>query len=161
MCTATLRPAISESAGRIDGDRLVGYTLLCNTNAVDQRAIKTFLERLRAAAVHPDEVITDDSPLYPATLGEIWPLAVHQLCLFHATRRVVRAVNDVVKQLRRPIPVPPPASQPSLHGRFRERPQTADEHTADAERYRWRLARRASGVTQAHALQSASRLFGR
>jgi hypothetical protein len=135
-----------------DGDRLVGYTLLSNTKAVDQKAIKTFVERLRAAGVYPDEVITDDSPLYPAALAEIWPLAVHQLCLFHATRRVVRAVSDVVKQIRRSIPVPPPGSQASLHGRLRESPPPADEHDADAERYRWRLARRASGIAQAHAL---------
>jgi transposase-like protein len=87
-----------------DGDRLVGYTLLSNTRAVDHDAVKAFLEQLRAAGIQPDEVITDDSPLYPSALAEIWPLAVHQLCLFHATRRVVRAVSDVVKQIRGPFP---------------------------------------------------------
>ena len=30
----------------------------------------------------------------------IWPSAAHQLCVFHATRRVVEAVNDVVKRVR-------------------------------------------------------------
>ena len=42
------------------GDRLVGYTLLSNIKAVDQQAIKTLLEQLRAAGIQPDEVITDD-----------------------------------------------------------------------------------------------------
>jgi hypothetical protein len=43
---------------------------------------------LRAAGIQPDEAITDDSRLYPSALAEIWPTAVHQLCSFHATRRV-------------------------------------------------------------------------
>jgi hypothetical protein len=109
-------------------------------------------------------VITDDSRLYPSALAEIWPMAAHQLCLFHATRRVVRAVNDVVKQIRRSIPVPPPASSPSLLGRFRETPPTADQHDADSERYRWRLARRTAGIAQAHALHqtiASARAIGR
>jgi hypothetical protein len=59
----------------------------------------------------------------------------------------------VVKQIRRSIPVPPPASLPSLLGRFRQTPPTADPHDADSERYRWRLARRTAGIAQAHALR--------
>jgi hypothetical protein len=147
-----------------DGDRLVGYTLLANTKAVDQEAVKAFLDTLRAAGIQPDEVITDDSRLYPSALAEIWPTAVHQLCLFHATRRVVRAVNDVVKQIRRSIPMPPPTSLPSLLGRFRETPPAADQHDPDSERYRWRLARRTAGIAQAHALHqhiSSARAIGR
>ena len=42
--------------------------------------------------------------LYRSVLAEVWPTARHQLCLFHATRRVVRAVSDVVKQVRRTLP---------------------------------------------------------
>ena len=80
-----------------DGDRLVGYTLLPKTSEVDQSMVKAFLERLRDAGVSPDEVITDDSRLYPSVLAEVWPTARHQLCLFHATRRVVRAVGELVK----------------------------------------------------------------
>ena len=59
--------------------------------------VRTFVDRLRSAGVNPDEVITDDSRLYPAVLADVWPMAMHQLCLFHATRRVVRAVSDVIK----------------------------------------------------------------
>jgi hypothetical protein len=97
-------------------------------------------------------------------LAEVWPTAVHQLCLFHATRRVVRAVNDVVKQVRRSLPTPPPASGPSLLGRLRETPPTADQHDPDSERYRWRLARRKLGIAQAHALHQhlpSARAIGR
>jgi hypothetical protein len=97
-------------------------------------------------------------------LAEIWPTALHQLCLFHATRRVVRAVSDVVKQVRRSLPTPPPASKPTLLGRLRDTPPAADQHDADAERYRWRLARRTLGIAQAHALHqhiSSARAIGR
>src|SRR3979490_3422192 len=34
-----------------DGDRLVGYTLLSNTKAVDQNAITAFLAQLRAVGI--------------------------------------------------------------------------------------------------------------
>ncbi len=116
-------------------------------------AVKTFLARLKAAGIQPAEVITDDSTLYPAVLAEIWPTAAHQLCLFHATRRVVEAVNDVVKHVRRTIPTPPPAKGLSLGGRLRQAPPQPDQHDPASERYRWCQARRAVGIAQAHALR--------
>lgn len=134
-----------------DGDRLVGYTLV--PKGVDATAVKTFLARLKAAGVEPAEVITDDSTLYPAVLAEIWPAAAHQLCLFHATRRVVEAVNDVVKHVRRTIPTPPPAKGRSLGGRLRQTPPPPDQHDPASERYRWCQARRAVGIAQAHLLR--------
>ena len=147
-----------------DGDRLVGYTLLPKTREVDQGMVRLFVERLKAAGVDPDEVITDDSRLYPAVLAETWPTALHQLCLFHATRRVVRAVSDVVKQVRRSLPTPPPPSKPTLLGRLRDTPPAEHQHDADSERYRWRVARRTLGIAQAHALHqhiSSARAIGR
>jgi hypothetical protein len=147
-----------------DGDRLIGYTLLPKTREVDQGMVKAFLERLRAAGVQPEEVITDDSRLYPAALAEAWPTARHQLCLFHATRRVVRAVSEVVKHVRRALPTPPSASKPTLLGTLRRTPPAADQHDPDSERYRWRLARRTLGIAQAHALHqhlSSARAIGR
>ena len=82
--------------------------------------VKAFVERLRDVGITPDEVITDDSRLYPSVLAEVWPTAMHQLCLFHATRRVVRAVSGVVKVVRRALATPPSASKPTLLGRLRE-----------------------------------------
>jgi len=73
-----------------DGDRLVGYQLV--QGAVSAATMQGFLERLRAAGVDPDEVITDGSPLYPTTLAAVWPTAAHQLCLFHQTRTVTKSV---------------------------------------------------------------------
>jgi hypothetical protein len=135
-----------------DGDRLVGYALVSKTREVDQGMVKAFVDGLRAAGITPDQVITDDSRLYPSVLADTWPTAVHQLCLFHATRRVVHAVNDVVKQVRRSLPTPPPASRPTLLGTLRRTPPAPDQHDADSERYRWRLARRTLGIAQVHAL---------
>jgi len=134
-----------------DGDRLIGYMLV--PKGVDAEAVKTFLARLKAAGVEPAEVITDDSTLYPAVLAEVWPRAAHQLCLFHATRRVVGAVNDVVKQVRRTLPSPPPAKGLALGGRLRQTPPQPDQHDPASERYRWCQARRAVGIAQAHVLR--------
>jgi hypothetical protein len=147
-----------------DGDRLVGYALLPKTSEVNQTMVKAFLERLRAAGLMPDEVITDDSRLYPSVIAEVWPTARHQLCLFHATRRVVRAVSDVVKQVRRTLPTSPPASRPTLLGTLRQTPPAPDQHDPASERYRWRLARRTLGIAQVHALHkdiSSARAIGR
>jgi hypothetical protein len=147
-----------------DGDRLDGYTLLPKTKEVDQTMVRTFIYRLRTAGVHPDEVITDDLRLYPAVLKEIWPTASHQLCLFHATRRVVRAVSDVVKQVGRNLPTPPPASKPTLLGRMRDTPPDADQRDPDAERYSWRMARRTPGIARVHDLHkhiTSARTIGR
>jgi Transposase len=132
------------------GDRLVGYTLL--PKGVDTDALKAFLARLKDAGIEPADVITDDSTPYPAVLAEIWPTAAHQLCLFHATRRVVEAVN-VVKHVRRTLPTPPPAKGLALGGRLRQTPPRPDQHDPAAERYRWCQARRAVGVAQAHTLR--------
>jgi hypothetical protein len=147
-----------------DGDRLVGYALVSKTREVDQGMVKAFVDGLRAAGITPDQVITDDSRLYPSVLADTWPTAVHQLCLFHATRRVVHAVNDVVKQVRRSLPTPPPASRPTLLGTLRRTPPAPDQHDADSERYRWRLTRRTLGIAQVHALHehiSSARAIGR
>ena len=42
-------------------------TPYCPRREVDQSMVKAFLERLRAAGLKPDEVITDDSRLYPSS----------------------------------------------------------------------------------------------
>jgi hypothetical protein len=62
-----------------DGDRLIGYQLV--TGSVQQTDVEPFLTRLRAAVLAPDQIVTDGSQLYPTVLKQIWPTAVHQLCL--------------------------------------------------------------------------------
>ena len=85
-----------------DGDRLVGYQLV--HGSVDQAAVATFLGHLRAAGNMPDQVITDGAAVSPRVLAGVWPAAVHQLRLFHETRRVTAAVDAVAKAVRTALP---------------------------------------------------------
>jgi len=87
------------------GDRLVGYQLL--RGKVEQAQVEQFLQRLRNLGIAPEQVITDGSALYPAVLAKVWPTAAHQLCLFHETRAVTRAVLDVLRDVREALPSPP------------------------------------------------------
>ncbi len=92
-----------------DGDRLVGYQLVRGT--VNGTVMATFLGRLAAAGIQPAEVITDGSSLYPRVLAGLWPQAAHQLCLFHETRRVTHAVQQVLIQVGHTLPVPTAPTQ--------------------------------------------------
>ena len=95
-----------------EGDRLVGYQLV-HGGSVTQAEVAAFLARLAQAGVQPDQVITDGSPLYPTTLAQLWPQAAHQLCLFHQTRQVTKAVRQVLKAVRAMVPTPPPGVRPA------------------------------------------------
>jgi transposase-like protein len=135
-----------------DGDRLVGYQLV--QGSVDQATMDGFLRRLRVAGIQPAQVITDGAALYPSLLAEVWPAAAQQLCLFHESRRVTTAVNDVLKTVRRQVPTPPPATRATLGGRPRRitPPTEATDHST--ERWRWREASRAAVLARVHQLRS-------
>src|SRR5262249_12218395 len=62
--------------------------------------------------------------------------AAHQLCLFHETRRVTTAVDEVVRAVRAAVPLPPPATRRRLGGRRRKAPVAAE--ATDAATQRWR-----------------------
>jgi len=111
-----------------DGDRLIGYQLVHRT--VEQREVERFLARLHAAGIQPEQAITDGSALYPALLAKVWPTAVHQLCLFHETRPVTKAVLDVVKEGRAGLPEPPLV--PRLRGRPRKQQPPAGDGPASS-----------------------------
>ena len=109
-----------DSAGQ-DGDRLVGYKLI--HGRVESKDVEKFLSRLRVAGIDPDEVVTDGSPIYPKALKEVWPTAVHQLCLFHESRLVTAQIYKAVMALRKSVPKPPPVTQRvSLRGLPRKYP---------------------------------------
>src|SRR3954463_13642396 len=61
-------------------------------DANDQPHMRRFLKDLKAWGFHPRVVVTDGSNLYPAVLGELWPEAEHQLCVFH----VIQDINELV-----------------------------------------------------------------
>ena len=79
-------------------DRVVGYLLV---KANDQPHMRRFLLTLAYWGFDPKVVVTDGSTLYPAVLAEVWPLALHQLCVFHVLADVTQKVLDAVRTLRR------------------------------------------------------------
>lgn len=153
------------------GDRLVGYQLVRGT--VRQEDVAAFLRRLQAAGIEPEEVITDQSPLYPAVLAAVWPQAAHQLCLFHVARHVLTAARLTTREIRAAVPVPPPLppplrpgstpehpGRPDLRGRPRSAPQAApvpfDARAAarDAAHHTVRALRREGQSARAIARQT-------
>jgi transposase-like protein len=134
-----------------DGDRLVGYQLV--QGSVDQATMNNFLCRLRAAGINPAQIITDGAAIYPSLLAEVWPTAAQQLCLFHESRRVTTAVNDVLKAVHRRLPTPPPATRATLGGRPRLVTPAAEATDHSTTRWRWREASRAAALARVHELR--------
>jgi hypothetical protein len=52
----------------------------------DSDHMRRFLGNLKTWGLMPRVVVTDGSNLYPAVLGQLWPDADHQLCVFHTIR---------------------------------------------------------------------------
>src|SRR5262249_54298917 len=118
------------------GDRLVGYQLV--HGEVQQADVTGLLDRLRAAGIAPDQVVTDASPLHPAALRAVWPAPAPQPCLFHGTRPVVHAVPQVVQEARAALPKAPRIQRPM--GRFRAEPPPTPDCAGDAYDRRTRVA---------------------
>jgi transposase/transposase-like protein len=133
-----------------DGDRLIGYQLVHGN--VGASVVESFLARLKEAGIEPDQVITDGSALYPAVLSKVWPLAAHQLCLFHETHRVTAAVLEVIKTLRRQLPNPPPVAGLGRGGPLHPQPPSADLNDPATKRWHWRRATRRAEIAEVHAL---------
>ena len=133
-----------------EGDRLVGYQL--TREPVDAATVDAFLERLGAAGIHPAEVITDGSPLYPAVVAKVWPTAAHQLCLVHESRRLTRAALDVINRVRKELPVPPARPRRQSGGPARSFPPTDDPADVTYQRWQARRAARQAGIAAVHEL---------
>jgi hypothetical protein len=72
-------------------------------SANDQAHMGRFLGNLKRWGFEPDVVVTDGSSLYPALLAELWPDAMHQLCVFHVMMDINRSVLNAVRRLRRQL----------------------------------------------------------
>lgn len=70
-------------------------------SANDQAHMGRFLRQLAGHGFAPQAVVTDGSSLYPALLTVIWPLAEHQLCVFHVEKDLNQLVLDAVRRIRR------------------------------------------------------------
>jgi hypothetical protein len=69
-------------------------------DANDQDHMRRFLQNLKNWGLAPKVVVTDGSNLYPAVLGELWPHADHQLCVFHVIKDINKLVLDAVRRMR-------------------------------------------------------------
>jgi Transposase len=69
-------------------------------NANDQDHMRRFLQNLKTWGLEPQTIITDGSNLYPPVLGELWPEADHQLCVFHILKEINQLILDAVRRLR-------------------------------------------------------------
>jgi Transposase len=78
-------------------DMPVAFALV---GANDQDHMRRFLKNLKNWGLEPRTVITDGSNLYPAVLGELWPEADHQLCVFHIVKEINQLILDAVRRLR-------------------------------------------------------------
>src|SRR3984957_8004241 len=102
----------SETLG-VDELHLGRFTLLLATDplsdlpvafalvaANDQDHMLRFLKNLKTWGLQPEVVVTDGSNLYPAVLGELWPDAKHQLCVFHVIKDINKLILDAVRRMR-------------------------------------------------------------
>src|SRR6185312_16082996 len=79
------------------GNQPVAFALVSKN---DQDHMGRFLGNLKAWGLNPRAVVTDGSNLYPGVLGELWPEADHQLCVFHAIKDINELILDAVRRLR-------------------------------------------------------------
>jgi transposase len=68
--------------------------------ANDQDHMRRFLGNLKTWGLVPGVVVTDGSNLYPSVLGELWPEADHQLCVFHVIKDINKLILDAVRRMR-------------------------------------------------------------
>jgi hypothetical protein len=98
---------------RVDELHLGRFTLLLATDplsdlpvafalvaANDQDQMRRSLKNLKTWGLQPKVVVTDGSNLYPAVLGELWPDADHQLCVFHVIKDINKLILDAVRRMR-------------------------------------------------------------
>jgi transposase len=68
--------------------------------ANDQDHMRRFLQNLKNWGLMPEVIVTDGSNLYPSVLGELWPEADHQLCVFHVIKDINKLILDAVRRMR-------------------------------------------------------------
>ena len=85
-------------------DPISDNPIACALVSVNDAAhMRRFLQNLKNHGFSPQTVITDRSPLYPATIAEVWPEAQHQLCVFHALSEINEHVLTAVREVRRAL----------------------------------------------------------
>jgi Transposase len=134
-------------------DLPVGFALV---GANDAEHMGRFLRNLAHWGLQPEVVVSDGSALYPELLAEIWPKALHQLCVFHLLRDVLNKVLEAVRRLRQAQARrgcagrkrrPGRPSKRQASGR-RQRGPTAKEKAAFVWKHRFLVVKKTARLTQ-------------
>ena len=86
---------------------------------------RRFLQYLADMGLQVKGITTDGSALYPKLIGEIFPGATHQVCVFHVIKELNLLVLRALAGFRKSLPKPPPRKRgrPAKgHKRLRENP---------------------------------------
>jgi hypothetical protein len=104
------------------GDQPVAFALVSKN---DQDHMGRFLRNLKTWGLSPRAVVTDGSNLYPGVLGELWPEADHQLCVFHAIKDINKLILDAVRRLKTAMARRGKAGRKKQRGRKSKRAKAA------------------------------------
>jgi hypothetical protein len=134
-------------------DRVIGH---CLVRVNDQAHMRCFLRMLQYWGFEPKVVVTDGSNLYPAVLQEVWPTAMHQLCVFHVLQDVTNKVLAAVRRLRRQQAKRGNAGRKRRRGRqsekqkrrMRRRGATNKEKSAFVYKHRFLIVKRMENLTR-------------
>jgi hypothetical protein len=135
-------------------DLPVGFALV---EANDAEHMGRFLRNLARWGLQPTVVVSDGSNLYPELLAEIWPNALHQLCVFHLLRDVLNKVLEAVRRLRQAYARRGRAGRKRRLGRpskrqaarRRHRGPTAKEKAAFVWKHRFLVVKKTARLTTA------------
>jgi transposase-like protein len=154
---------------RVDELHLGRFTLLPATDplsdlpvafalvaANDRDHMRRFLKDLKTWGLNPRVVVTDGSNLYPAVLGELWPDADHQLCVFHVIKAINKLILDAVRRMRRAMDRRGKAGRKKKRGRegakskatAARRGLTAKEEAHVAFKHRYLIVKRRENRTE-------------
>jgi hypothetical protein len=147
----------------VDELHLGRYTLLLATDPLqdlpvafalvasnDQDHMRRFLKDLKWWGLLPQVVVTDGSNLYPEVLGELWPAARHQLCVFHVLKDLHKHVLDAVRRMRREMARRGNRGRKRKRGRPRRgsrRRLTCKEKSAFVFKHRWLIVKRRDAMS--------------
>jgi hypothetical protein len=124
--------------------------------ANDQDHMRRFLGNLKTWGLVPGVVVTDGSNLYPSVLGELWPEADHQLCVFHVIKDINKLILDALRRMRTAMTRRGQAGRKKKRGRkgakakaaARRRGLTVKEKAHFVFKHRYLIVKRRENLTE-------------
>jgi Transposase len=123
----------------------------------DADHMRRFLGNLKTWGLMPRVVVTDGSNLYPELLGQLWPDADHQLCVFHVLKTINGLILDAVRRLKSAMARRGQAGRKKKRGRKSKRAKAAagrrgltlKEKARFVFRHRYLIVKRREKLTEA------------